>query len=135
MIRAALTVLALTLGLLASSPALHAAPSDAAIAQGAVGTWTYTHQLPGTNDTVVTEVTLAGNGDFALTAYLQRNPSAYRLTHTGVWTVLQGHIAFKVTWSSSLDPTGRPIVLSPVRVLGFGPGYMDTAGGRVWRVG
>ncbi len=105
--------------------------SDADIARQLVGIWAWRHTA---YDLVIdNQLTLAGNGDFALTSVA--GGGAYQVTQTGVWQFGGGWIQFRTTWSSSLDPTGNYLVMSPIQVLEVTDSYFRTPDGTVTRIG
>lgn len=132
--RTLIPLLALT-GLLTLAAPAHAAPAltDAQIAERLVGSWQSSAAWPAGGE-VVTRVTLQANGEYVTSVWLSANPDAYQLTKVGRWDVKGGWLRMQVVSSSAHDPAGRPIVDSPLQILGFGPNYVDTHAGRAWRV-
>jgi hypothetical protein len=115
------------LALVATTPSSRALPNDAQVAQMLVGRWEWQSQLNGA--VVLNQLTLAGGGDFTYTSAMQ----SYQVTSWGVWQYSGGYLQFRTTGSSSLDPTGRPIGLGPVQILGIGPDWVRTPAGIVRR--
>jgi len=107
--------------------ALNAEGVDADVAKALVGKWVWSESSGGV--TVNNQVILGGDGNFAFTSAMQ----TYHVTSTGTWTYEGGWLQFKTLWSSSLDPTGHPIVVGPIQILEVGPDFVRTPAGIAYR--
>jgi hypothetical protein len=96
---------------------------DADVAKALMGTWVWSETVSGV--TVDYQLILGGDGSFAHTSAMQN----YQVTATGTWVYEGGWLEFKTLWSSSLDPTGQPIVVGPIQVLELGHDFMRTPAG------
>jgi hypothetical protein len=96
---------------------------DADVAKALVGKWVWSESSGGV--TVDNQIILGGDGTFAFTSAMQ----TYQVTSTGTWVYEGGWLQFKTQWSSSLDPTGHPIVVGPIQILEVGPDFVRTPAG------
>jgi len=108
---------------LAPAQSVQGQQPDADIAKALVGTWIWSETSGGV--TIDYQLILGGDGNFAFTSQMQ----TYQVTSTGAWTYEGGWLQFKTQWSSSLDPTGQPIVVGPIQILEVGPDYVKTPAG------
>lgn len=108
---------------LVQMPTAGAQQPDADVAKALVGTWVWSESTNGV--TIEYQLILGGDGNFALTSAMQ----TYQVTSTGAWTYEGGWLQFKTQWSSSLDPTGQPIVVGPIQILEVGADYVKTPAG------
>jgi hypothetical protein len=109
-------------------PSANAQQLNSDIAKALVGTWAWSET---TSDVAINyEMILGGDGTFAFTSAMQ----SYQVTSTGTWVYEGGWVQFKTLWSSSLDPTGQPIVVGPIQILEVGPDFVRTPAGVAHRV-
>lgn len=126
--RIVLSLALLWFAVFVATPLAHAQQPDADVAKSLVGTWAWSESSGGV--TVSYQIILGGDGNFAFSSAME----TYQVTSTGNWVYDGGWLQFKTLWSSSLDPTGQPIVVGPIQILEVGPDFVRTPAGIAKRV-